>query len=510
MFDNFGNNSPGISEFEKYIDLEKSEHEQNNFPSKTTQNFSTNSSSIPSIESYLSIYGLPSLSPFYSLLPNDELKQEFIAYLTEIIYQWEKIISKKNQIAEQYRNIFNSKSSLEEKLENAKKSIRSLEKEKEKTINELKKVEKLLDEKTKELQMLKIRTNNNDQTIQNYKKDYENIKKTFQKNGSINEPKLDISYTLNRDNKKQISQDTLLNNNFINNNKLIDKINSLMKDKINNIESENKELKKFFNDFIENISVYEKIIQNSYNYLCEALNVKKSKTYEQSNPCNINVNNSLESIKLLNNKMELLIMKTREFEKIIEKNKEALSQIRVDLTQEMNNKFNINKQHYLDNMIYIYLYQENIILNYQNIIDSLISSKKQENIFNNENNEGNDLNLEDCLQCIEENKMIENKMSENKIQIVNPKVIQNEQFNELLKSNIVNINGKFNYDELSQEINEINDKLLTYKQYIANTCYCSNIENPTDKMDTTDLNDNNINTCQNNDQTDVQMVKTNP
>ena len=28
-------------------------------------------------------------------------------------------------------------------------------------------------------------------------------------------------------------------------------------------------------------------------------------------------------------------------------------------------------------------------------------------------------------------------------------------------------------------------------------------------MDTTDLNDNNINTCQNNDQTDVQMVKTN-
>ena len=53
-------------------------------------------------------------------------------------------------------------------------------------------------------------------------------------------------------------------------------------------------------------------------------------------------------------------------------------------------------------MIYIYLYQENIILNYQNIIDSLISSKKQENIFNNENNEGNDLNLEDCLQCIEE------------------------------------------------------------------------------------------------------------
>ena len=49
MFDNFGNNSPGISEFEKYIDLEKSEHEQKNFPSKTTQNFSTNSSSIPSM-----------------------------------------------------------------------------------------------------------------------------------------------------------------------------------------------------------------------------------------------------------------------------------------------------------------------------------------------------------------------------------------------------------------------------------------------------------------------------
>jgi hypothetical protein len=114
-------------------------------------------------------------------------------------------------------------------------------------------------------------------------------------------------------------------------------------------------------------------------------------------------------------------------------------------------------------MIYIYLYQENIILNYQNIIDSLISSKKQENIFNNENNEGNGLNLEDCLQCIEENKMIEKKMSQNKIPIVNPKLIQNEQFNELLKSNIVNINGKFNYDELSQEINEINDKLLTYK-----------------------------------------------